>query len=447
MLKYGLGRYSTQQVGARLARFLCLNQGQTRVIAQVICTGLVSVGSVAYGSIAIASEAGDRTGQPMSGSSVSEPVLGPTLMAQTQVAAANQLLFVSPVMGNDLSGDGSQRSPFRTITRALQMARPNTAIVLGTGTYSAETGEQFPLRLPNGVVLIEDPTTNGRSVVIRGEVQGQAAIATQPRVNAGPTANAEPTVAVPATIAGAVPVPSAVPVMSAVPARPAAPARTFGSRTAQPVEVAPSRPAAPQRTFSSRRRSPISTYETTASISSAATPVRQSTTGTAIEIPVPPPESPGWSVAATPQPVRSQPSQPPQPSVPPPPSGLPQLSAAPTFNPDLLPVPSANIPTGYVGDTPTIGVPRVVANSLSFNSGGPVASRAREVGLRYRVIVRTRSDAEQSLVRSLVPGAFATFSGSEVVMQTGAFGNRDNAQAAADQLSQSGLQAIVEDVN
>lgn len=89
---------------------------------------------------------------------LTQPVAQPT---------ANYLLFVNPTAGND-SGDGSQSAPFRTITRALQSAQANTAVILSPGVYSAETGETFPLVLKPGVILQGDPSTRGEGIVIRG---------------------------------------------------------------------------------------------------------------------------------------------------------------------------------------------------------------------------------------------------------------------------------------
>ncbi len=77
------------------------------------------------------------------------------------------IIFVSP-FGSD-SGNGTQAQPLRTITAALQRnPQEGTVIQLAPGTYSQETGEQFPLRLPKGVILRGDTTANGAGVVISG---------------------------------------------------------------------------------------------------------------------------------------------------------------------------------------------------------------------------------------------------------------------------------------
>lgn len=78
-----------------------------------------------------------------------------------------QILYVSPTTGND-QGAGSQQSPFKTLTRALQLAQPNTAIILAPGTYSEQTGEQFPLMLRPNITIQGNPDTKGQDIVISG---------------------------------------------------------------------------------------------------------------------------------------------------------------------------------------------------------------------------------------------------------------------------------------
>jgi parallel beta-helix repeat protein len=95
--------------------------------------------------------------------------LAPQIIAQVPntSAIAINLLFVDPTIGND-SHNGSQRSPFRTITHALQVAQTNTVILLSPGTYSTDSGETFPLALNPGVTLQGNPGTRGRGILIRG---------------------------------------------------------------------------------------------------------------------------------------------------------------------------------------------------------------------------------------------------------------------------------------
>lgn len=88
------------------------------------------------------------------------------LLAQAP-STANQL-YVNPDRGNDRQGEGTAREPFKTITHALRVAQPNTTIVLAPGTYSAETGETFPLELKRDVTISGLPDGRGRGVAIQG---------------------------------------------------------------------------------------------------------------------------------------------------------------------------------------------------------------------------------------------------------------------------------------
>jgi parallel beta-helix repeat protein len=78
------------------------------------------------------------------------------------------LLFVNPSIGNGLSGNGSEIAPLKTITQALQLAQPNTVIMLAPGTYSPNTGEIFPLFLKPGVAIQGDVGNKGTGVKILG---------------------------------------------------------------------------------------------------------------------------------------------------------------------------------------------------------------------------------------------------------------------------------------
>jgi parallel beta-helix repeat protein len=95
---------------------------------------------------------------------VSEP--GQSLLAQAD--ATPPVFLVNPATGNDATADGSEQSPFKTITQALQVARSGTVILLMPGTYSAETGETFPILLKPGITLQGNPQTRGQGILIKG---------------------------------------------------------------------------------------------------------------------------------------------------------------------------------------------------------------------------------------------------------------------------------------
>ncbi len=63
---------------------------------------------------------------------------------------------------------GSTTEPFRTLTDALKQAQAGMIIQLSPGTYNAASGEQFPLTVPPGVVLLGNETTKGQGILIQG---------------------------------------------------------------------------------------------------------------------------------------------------------------------------------------------------------------------------------------------------------------------------------------
>jgi parallel beta-helix repeat protein len=77
-------------------------------------------------------------------------------------------VFVNPSVGDDTTGNGSDRTPFKTITQALRVATGNTVIMLAPGTYSTETGEVFPLMLKAGISIQGDTTNKGSGIIIQG---------------------------------------------------------------------------------------------------------------------------------------------------------------------------------------------------------------------------------------------------------------------------------------
>jgi parallel beta-helix repeat protein len=89
------------------------------------------------------------------------------LMGEKTMSQVN-VLFVNPSVGNDKLGNGGERAPLKTITQALQQAKPNTVIILSRGTYSTQTGEVFPLILKTGVSIQGDSQNLGREIEIQG---------------------------------------------------------------------------------------------------------------------------------------------------------------------------------------------------------------------------------------------------------------------------------------
>jgi len=407
-------------------------------------------------SIAIAlALLGPGSGYPAWGQSEgrldAQPAAPPLLLAQTGSQPVNRMLFVNPVTGDDQRGEGSLRSPFRSITRAVQFAEPGTVIFLGTGTYDERSGEQFPIVLPPEVRLQNDPSVEQSSIAIAGEVtQGTVAATRPPEVV--PEVRSQPAPAVPRTPEPAEPVattrlPEVVPEVRSQPA-PAVSSpspRRYRTATPAPEPVAIAIPVPPPASSLAAIEIPVPPPVAPSPVPpprrAAAEPIPAllslPTTDSPIEIPVPPPENPSPAVERP----RSRSSV----EAAPPPAQRAAIAPSVISGPyDLLPVPDPNAPLGYTGDMPRVAI----ANSsppasVSRGTGGTVSQGAG--GLRYRVLVRAEDEQVRRWVRSVVPGAFETVADGETMLQIGAFQSLENAEEAAEQLSRSGIRAIIEE--
>lgn len=99
----------------------------------------------------------------------------PTIPIPTNQTPANQIptnatgIYVNPETGSDSAGAGNtEATPYKTITYALSQAQAGTVIQLAPGTYTSETGEVFPLVIPQGVALRGEESTKGQNTVITG---------------------------------------------------------------------------------------------------------------------------------------------------------------------------------------------------------------------------------------------------------------------------------------
>ncbi|MBD2427649.1 S-layer homology domain-containing protein [Phormidium sp. FACHB-1136] len=93
------------------------------------------------------------------------------------VQTMSKTLEVDPQRGID-QPSGRPHLPYRTLTAALVAAQGNALIKLAPGTYSAESGERFPLLIGDRVVIMGQETTQGDGIVITGggAVPGDGAI-------------------------------------------------------------------------------------------------------------------------------------------------------------------------------------------------------------------------------------------------------------------------------
>jgi parallel beta-helix repeat protein len=79
------------------------------------------------------------------------------------------VFYVNPAIGTDTPTAGkAEAAPFKTISFALQQAQPGTIVQVASGSYTAQTGEAFPLTLKPGVVLRGDEASKGQAVTITG---------------------------------------------------------------------------------------------------------------------------------------------------------------------------------------------------------------------------------------------------------------------------------------
>lgn len=69
--------------------------------------------------------------------------------------------YVDPAFGDDAFGDGTPNFPYRSMTRALRFAISGDVVFLAPGTYSAASGETFPIFVKPGVLIQGDPGTRG----------------------------------------------------------------------------------------------------------------------------------------------------------------------------------------------------------------------------------------------------------------------------------------------
>ena len=89
------------------------------------------------------------------------------VVAHNFTTASVMTLYVNSTIGND-SNAGTQSSPFKTITKALQQAQAGTVVQVAPGTYSAASGEGFPLFVSSGVKLVGNQAGKGQDTQITG---------------------------------------------------------------------------------------------------------------------------------------------------------------------------------------------------------------------------------------------------------------------------------------
>lgn len=95
---------------------------------------------------------------------------GPLLtvsQAEDIALGSTSVVYVDVTKGDDATGDGKQGKPYKTITRALEVALAGTTIQVAPGTYSKEIGERFPLTV-SSIKLVGDVSNRGKETKIVG---------------------------------------------------------------------------------------------------------------------------------------------------------------------------------------------------------------------------------------------------------------------------------------
>ena len=96
------------------------------------------------------------------------PTVGEQILQGEKTISQINQSFVNPSTGNDKTGNGSISAPWRTISQALEASPSNSVIILSSGTYSAQTGEVFPLILKPGLAIQGNINNKGQTVTITG---------------------------------------------------------------------------------------------------------------------------------------------------------------------------------------------------------------------------------------------------------------------------------------
>lgn len=94
------------------------------------------------------------------------PTVVPILTTSVQAQETETIIHVNPESDNEDRATGEQ--PYQTLTEALAAASRNAVIQLAPGTYSEETGEQFPIVVRKNVEIRGTPDNQGQEVKIEG---------------------------------------------------------------------------------------------------------------------------------------------------------------------------------------------------------------------------------------------------------------------------------------
>jgi parallel beta-helix repeat protein len=314
--------------------------------------------------------------------------------------------------GNNFFGNGQNDINAKSSNQSIPAAGNQMATTTGTLNFNAVPETNSPARVASLLPVAAKPAepvvtpVAVRPIVVKPSVK-PVTIASQPVASQPTTPLPTPTTPEVGTTA---PVdPSQLPLFNLADApRRVKPRATTAAKPASEAELSLSRPSA----TSGRNLPQVPALRVSKPMHETLTPSPLTTTsGQPIQINVPPPESSGFATTPAIQPV---------------------VATAPvTARADVLPVPSAKIPMGNVGDSPSVPV---------WREGAGVA-RPNVANVKFRVLVNAIDPTQIAQVKAIVPGAFSTVIQGRSMLQAGAFSDRTKAEELLNTLQAQGIAA------
>ncbi|MDX2254560.1 MAG: DUF1565 domain-containing protein [Pseudanabaenaceae cyanobacterium bins.39] len=156
----------------KFGRFLCIDVSgkwtMNHALRLVANLGIASFG-VLLGDLAIAQPINVTLSHQTNQAIQANQLI--SQLTQTQLPQTAALIYVRPKLLGTGSrmGDGSPNNPYTSITEALaSQPAKGTVLQLSSGTYSRDTGENFPIKVPEGITLRGEPSVLGSGVIVQG---------------------------------------------------------------------------------------------------------------------------------------------------------------------------------------------------------------------------------------------------------------------------------------
>jgi parallel beta-helix repeat protein len=324
--------------------------------------------------------------------------------------------------GNNFFGNAQNDINAKSSNQSIPTVGNQMATTTGTLNFNAVPETSSPARVASLLPVAAKPAEPGaipvaKPIVVKPIVK-PVTIASQP-VASQPVAN-QPATLLPILpnpeVATTAPVdPSQLPLFNLADApRRVKPRATAATKPASEAELSISRPSA----TSGRNLPKVPALRVSKPMHETLTPSPltpsplTTTSGQPIQLNVPPPESSGFTTTPAIQPV---------------------VATAPvTARADVLPVPSAKIPMGNVGDSPSVPV---------WREGAGMSRPAANI--KFRVLVNAIDPTQIAQVKAIVPGAFSTVIQGRQMLQAGAFSDRAKAEELLNTLQAQGVAAAL----